>query len=62
MKYHIFELQEKDHHSYECNLCGCKKFKFYGIQTHNLCNTGAAVLYQPSQLGAGQFGSFWINL
>lgn len=38
----------KDHHSYECNLSGCKKFKFNGIQTHNLCNTGAAVLYQPS--------------
>ena len=39
----------KDHHSYDqCNLSGCKKFKFNGIQTHNLCNTGAAVLYQPS--------------
>ena len=45
---------KKDHHSYKRNFCSCekkalkKKLGLYGIQTLDLCDTGAA-LYQANK-------------
>ena len=53
-----------DHHSYTHNLSSCeikawKNFRLIGIQTHDLCHTGA-LLYQLSFRANWELVTLWV--